>query len=161
MNWIIVFLKEPSVCCFVYNFTGRKTKSVSVQHFILNIWLLTSFQNINWLSARKNVSMHPVFTKEKMSIVPVWGPFLHKNLLFIYFLEQQVHKKESKLEIMTMWVKGIFSNIRNVETVLVMNDLLHNIWENVLIKFISLRKIGGEVEAPFTQLPRKKLCVLA
>lgn len=52
---------------------------------------------------------------------------MHKNLLFIYFLEQQVHKKESKLEIMTMWVKGIFSNIRNVETVLVMNDLLHNL----------------------------------
>ena len=82
--------------------------------------------------------------------------FYIKSFFFIYFLERQVHKKESKLEIMTMWVKGIFSNIRNVKNVLVMNDLLHNIWENFLIKFISLRKIGGEVEAPFTQLPRKK-----
>lgn len=71
------------------------------------------------------MSTYPVFIREKIYIVPVPRPFPYNA--FVHILEGQVHKKESKLEIMTMWVKGIFSNIRNVETVLVMNDLLHNL----------------------------------
>ena len=71
-----------------------------MQHFILNIWQLTSLQNINLLPASKNVSMYPVYIKGEMSIVSICRPFPYNA--FVYFLEGQVHKKESKSQIMTM-----------------------------------------------------------
>lgn len=52
-----------------------------------------SLQNINWLSTTKNVSTYPVF------IAPVSRPFPYN--VFVHVLEGQVHKKESKLQIMT------------------------------------------------------------
>ena len=73
--------------------------TVSVQHSILNIWLLNTYlQNINWLPVSKKMSMYPVYLKEKMSVVPVYIPRLYS--VFLNFLEGQVHK-DNKLEIMT------------------------------------------------------------
>ena len=58
----------------------------------------TSLQNKNWLFASKNVSMYPVYIKEKC-VVLVSKPFPYN--FFIYFLEGQARKIESKLEVMT------------------------------------------------------------
>ena len=43
--------------------------------------------------------MYPVYIREKVSTVPAYRPFPYN--VFLYFLKGQVHKKESKLEIMT------------------------------------------------------------
>ena len=70
-----------------------------MQHFALNIWLLNiSLENINWLLVSKNVSMYPVYLKEKMSVVSDYISCSYN--VFVYFLEEQVHK-DSKLEIMS------------------------------------------------------------
>ena len=72
---------------------------VSVQHSILNIWLLKTYlQNINWLPVNTELSMYPVYLKEKMSFAPVYIPCPYN--VFLNFLKGQVHK-DSKLEIMT------------------------------------------------------------
>ena len=72
---------------------------VSVQHSIWNIWLLKTYlQNINWLPVSTELSMYPVYLKEKTSFAPVYIPCPYN--VFLNFLEGQVHKG-SKLEIMT------------------------------------------------------------
>lgn len=77
---------KPWTGCFVYIFTGRKPNYDLPQIVKHNIWLLTPFlQNINCLPASKKVTMS-------------------------MFLEYQVHKKVSKLEIMTSH-DVIFRNI--------------------------------------------------
>ena len=73
---------------------------VSVQHSILKVWVLNTYlQNINWLLVSKNMTMYPVYLKEKMSVVPVYIPCSY--IAFLNFLEGQVHKG-SKLEITHM-----------------------------------------------------------
>lgn len=53
-----------------------------------------------------------------MSVVPTYRPFLYN--VFVWFLEGQAHKEESKSEISwLMWVKVIFTSFHNVQTVLV------------------------------------------
>ena len=48
----------------------------------------SSLQNINWLPASKEV--WPVYIKTKMPIVTVYIPSPYN--VFLYFLEEQVHK---------------------------------------------------------------------
>ena len=72
----------------------------SVQHSILKVWVLNTYlQNINWLLFSKNMTMYPVYLKEKMSVVPVYIPCSY--IVFLNFLEGHVHK-DSKLEITHM-----------------------------------------------------------
>ena len=47
----------------------------------------------------------------KMSAVPVYRPFPYN--VFAYVLDGQVYKKEIKLQIMTMCLKVIFTNMHN------------------------------------------------
>ena len=61
----------------------------------------TLLQNINWLTASKNV--WAAYIKEKMSIVTVYIP--SKYNVFLYFLEGQV-QKDKKLGLMTNVVKS-------------------------------------------------------
>ena len=53
-----------------------------------------------------------------MYILPVYRPFPYN--VFVYSLEGQVHKKDSKLEIMTNVVKShLYKHSQNVQIVLV------------------------------------------
>ena len=74
----------------------------------------TSLQNINWLPASKKV--WAAYIKEKIFIVTVYIPSPYN--VFLYFLEEQVHK-DSKLRIMTnegknRLVKVTFTNIHKI-----------------------------------------------
>ena len=86
--------------CPVKDFKLSLSWIVSVQHSILKVWLLNTYlQNINWLLVSKNMTMYPVYLKEKMSVVTVYIPCSY--IVFFNFLEGQVHK-DSKLEITHM-----------------------------------------------------------
>ena len=88
-------LTKPCVSCFVYIVTGSKPNydlsySVSVQQSRLNIWLSTLFYRL-WIDYLP---------------VKMWACALclykgECNAIFFLLFGRQVHKKESKLEIMT------------------------------------------------------------
>ena len=94
--------------------------------------------------------MWAAYVKEKMSIVTVYIPSPYN--VFLYFLEEQVHK-DNKLGIMTnvgksRLAKVIFTNIHKISDAcansLVDTSWWHNVWEIFLLftKFMFLWKNG-------------------
>lgn len=91
---------KPWLAHFLYISTGSKPNYDLPKTFhVKRMAIKKSLQNINRLPTTKNVSTYPVFIREKISIAPVSRPFPYN--VFVHVLEGQVHKKESKLQIMT------------------------------------------------------------
>ena len=93
--------------------------TVSVQHSILNIWLLNTYlQNINWLPASKKMSMYPVYLKEKC--------LLSQSIYLTYTMFSLTFWKGKCIKIVSwklwlMWVKVIFTNIHKKSNACVNN----------------------------------------
>lgn len=91
---------NPWLVHFLYISIGSKPNyDLPTTFHVKPMAIKNSLQNINWLPTTKNVSTYPVFIREKIYIVPVPRPFPYNA--FVHILEGQVHKKESKLQIVT------------------------------------------------------------
>ena len=100
--------------------------------------------------------MWAVYIKEKYVYCPSLYTFPYN--VFLYLLKREVHK-DSKLGIMTMWVKAILSNINKISDACA-NSFgkyiwLHNVWETsflfIKLKFLWKNGVSEKIKAHLLQ----------